>query len=362
MARKDGYWSGYGDYRYGARKKPVTLARVFAGEERKQIVRGIVDIISVWNSSPFENEGAARAGIRAAMCMRGHSWSVAEAEAASLLTASFLKIGAQRPSWEQGQREYTTPEENCRWCGCDIAADLMTGRASRYCSEVCARSALRYRDMQQRRFADQTYTDAWHALQRTQHEPIPCAHCATPFRPDAKERKFCSNDCAKAAIYRIPERSCKRCSTVFKPQNQDIVYCTWACFNEDRTLKVDRICKHCGITFRPPTNNPGNYCSRKCLGADRANWRFDRVCVFCDAPFVAASMKATNCSPVCADTMSKKKRGVWRPNKLSRVVFDHLFTKPINTTAAEHRFNFVCLPVRSPLTAEIFDEWFREAA
>lgn len=52
-------------------------------------------------------EGPLRASIRADLCLQGWRWKDADELARDVLAAAFRRVGASRPSWNEGQLEWT---------------------------------------------------------------------------------------------------------------------------------------------------------------------------------------------------------------------------------------------------------------
>lgn len=89
--------------------------------------------------SIFGLEGPLRAGLRADFCLQGWGWNSADLMACDLMAEVFNRIGAERPSWSEGQPEWTieagTMIERTRCANC--RAPLPEGRP-KYCSHLCA--------------------------------------------------------------------------------------------------------------------------------------------------------------------------------------------------------------------------------
>jgi len=89
--------------------------------------------------SPFGLEGALRAGIRADLCLAGWRWQTADAMARDLLDEAFRRARAVRPTWYEGQKEWTMHEglliERTRCVRCHKS--LPAGHR-KFCSDLCA--------------------------------------------------------------------------------------------------------------------------------------------------------------------------------------------------------------------------------
>ena len=349
MARKDGYWSGWTDYRHGPRRK-VTLAPVMKKEERKRVINGVFDLLQDWRTTPFENEGAVRAGVRSGLCLQGTDWSRADLEAANVITAAFQRMGTPRPSWDQGQPQYTIPEENCNWCGVDISEDLRgNGRASRFCSTVCASAAIAYRDFEGNAH-NVVYRSALSMLQREGRPDEICSYCERSFKPFGgikRDQKFCSVVCRNLSYRELPDCECVTCHQMIRPNRAGRRFCSRKCFVAKHA--DPRECPCCRKLFTPANANAtwcSNGCSLRALRMRRAKRAgtvykprgstFEGKCFRCSEPFLAQSPKAIYCSPKCkagAHSAKNRSRGRIIP--------------------------FV--PVHM-LTAQVIDGWFARAA
>ncbi len=306
-----------------------------------------MDTLKDWRCSPFENEGASQSGLRSALCAKGHRWILADLEARAIISECFRRMGVQRPTWEQGQREFVEPLENCVWCGGLIPDALRAGKVNiRFCSSICAKGALEHKAFRERRQSDEIYASVFAVIQKERNPERRCDCCGTAFRPMFAGGRFCSQPCsAKAARY-VPERSCKGCGQTFRPRHMGLIYCSRKCAAKGRTVKPEHRCLYCGTSFRPAGSNLGKYCSRACSDSDRKNVEYRGVCLFCYVPFVAKSPKAKCCSQLCAQYHSKEKAGKWKPAKITALIFDH----------------FCGVPRPAIVTADLFDSWFAEAA
>lgn len=190
-------FSGYVEFRHGDRRPVYAPGRnpeaKFKGPDREHLIEAIGGHLGKWQSSPFEFEGACRAGARAALCLAGDRWEEADQEAASLVEEALRKSGARRPTWEQGQREYTEPEGQCLWCGGEVPSEM---RTSRYCSEHCAKMARQRRDFADRTLQDNSYASVAYALDRARSKTRACQSCGGAFKSRDPDAVFCSLQCS----------------------------------------------------------------------------------------------------------------------------------------------------------------------
>src|SRR3546814_1442074 len=72
----------------------------------------------------FSLEGELRHRLRSSLCRQGADWILADLLAAAIVEDALRKVGAQRPTWQQGQPEWTqegviyiqrTRCIRCRW-------------------------------------------------------------------------------------------------------------------------------------------------------------------------------------------------------------------------------------------------------
>lgn len=121
-----GSWS---DPERGA-KASVTLAgrakarksRVTQGYRRK-LIDQTAAIMRRGEPSAFALEAFMRHGLRAGLCLRGWRWRDADELAADVVGSALNQIGAKRPTYQQGQPEWTQEgvilieRERCIRCG-----------------------------------------------------------------------------------------------------------------------------------------------------------------------------------------------------------------------------------------------------
>ena len=258
-------------YRHGSPKREPHKP-IFRGQARNHVINKTADVLRDWSLSRFQHEAAAVQGLRSALCIEGYGWQRADRESHEIVAAALRILGYSRPSWNEGQRQFTIASENCNWCGKDVPPDLMVDRPTNYCSEVCARSALQRRQFEDRRRTDEAFNAAWDVIQKSRNPVKSCAQCGDPFRPvtDDPKRRYCSIKCRQAALRTIPDRDCRNCGKRFRPQRVDGIYCSLACSAEGQRAHVEpRPCNYCGDIFRParadrPGRPPSRYCCMLC--------------------------------------------------------------------------------------------------
>lgn len=289
--RKHGLFAGWDEYRNGAR--PVSVAPVFNSDKRKHVVDRMLDIMRDWRETPFETEGPLRAALRSALCLEGHGWPRSDAEAASVVAQCLSILGAKRPDWEEGQREYTVSPDQCSRCQGPIPTEfLISQRKTRFCSDVCARAALADRDFRIRHHSDQAYAAAHDVIARSRNPPKPCRQCGRPFRTRhaTNASLYCSPVCSGLASRVAPTvRQCVQCGKAFELKNGDEAFCSRECY-----WKADRP-------------------------------KITAECIWCHRAFEAKGKKAKFCGNTCSTYYYNMKLGRAIPRRLSPPVFDYVF-------------------------------------
>lgn len=318
--------AGYTAYRYGEKTKKPTLPQVFKGEARKSAINQIMDALDDWRNSAFENEGSVHHGIRSALCLKGESWEVSNHEAVALVAEAFGRLGCSRPTWEEAQRWYTEPQENCRSCGTPLIGATKNGSRLMYCSTECARLAMR--GVEVRKSADRTYGAIYRAMLRFQFSPTPCAHCSRDFLPRSENQRLCSIECQRLSRRTIDEVTCHHCKEPFRPKTltTDAKFCCAECrWSHTRLQQSSRMCELCGVEFIGTQGTRGAmYC--------------------CNVHGKAASQIRKKVQAAIDASRIYKPIGPHREYALRMI---EAYTKPSNVIY---------------LTAEVFDSWFKIAA
>jgi len=86
-------------------------------------------------------EGPLRHAIRSDLCLQSWGWAEADAMAREVLGDAFRKVGATRPTWNEGQRDWTVEAGTLieRTCCVRCHGPLPDGRP-KFCSDLCKRS------------------------------------------------------------------------------------------------------------------------------------------------------------------------------------------------------------------------------
>ena len=127
---------------------------------RDALVVRAAKILNSFVVSPFQYEGACRAGIRQELCLDAWPWREADAVAADVIERAFQKMGVSRPNWQEGQPDFATHTPiDFHWCQhCTkpipeerYSASTVWGNSVRYCGDECSQSAANARN---RRFVE----------------------------------------------------------------------------------------------------------------------------------------------------------------------------------------------------------------
>lgn len=268
---------------------------IFRGEKRQQTVDRAIELMRYWRLSQFQYEATTRAGFRSALCLEGYSWQRSDQQAAEIVAEALRIMGAERPSWEAGQKEYGISDGLCKSCFGPLDEETKASRIN-FCSMECARNARERWSFEQRRKEDARYTEITNAMRRLLAPRLQCAQCHKTFksfrvRPDGRNQIHCSPECAAASRQTIAERDCVECGKTFRPRNNVSV---------------------------------GLYCSQACSYSALKKQEISRTCTCCGETFVAGNAKALYCSGVCTQIVSKFKAGR-PPKRISPPVFDYVF-------------------------------------
>lgn len=300
------------------------------GELRRRaaIIGEVVRILDCGRSSKFEYEASCRHGLRSGLCLQGEAWSAADKFAGEVVMEALRRLGAERPSWAQGQPEHTqfgfAPVERffCERCGNLIPDDRVPtgGNAVRFCSHECYQLAKVNRHARMRRMMTAAERAAMAAANaearrhaRDEAMTKVCEHCGTAFRAKESARRFCSHSCATASTRKpqppkrtsvIAERVCRACSKTFQTARPDRVYCSDRCkTNYQRAALAARLpaqqCAACGITFQPDRSGV-KFCSPACAQQAKRVVRQTVPCATCGQSFELPRRGVRFCSDACS--------------------------------------------------------------
>ncbi|NTH50940.1 hypothetical protein G6L09_08130 [Agrobacterium rhizogenes] len=252
-----------------------------------------MDQLQDFQVTPWEGEGAARAGVRSALCLSGFEWQHSDLEAAVLVAQAFSKLGrSKRPSWQEGQPHYTIAYEDCNWCR-RLLDESQINRSERFCSTVCAKSALQFRSYEAGANYDEMGRKAYQIVQKSKTSLRNCTQCGEGYHPlrEGSTQKFCSLQCRDFSMRTIPDRRCRHCEEVFRPAKEHRIFCTPACAATYRFAKA----------------------------------RIEKVCQCCYTQFVAKISTAMFCSNACKKRAFKARRRAANVIHLTAEIFDSWF-------------------------------------
>lgn len=274
------------------------------------MVSTIATILRQGEPTVFAFEAACRHGLRIRLIFEGWRWADADSTAAEIVATALRRIGAQRPTWLQGQREYTISTDQCSWCRGDLTeSDILRGR--RFCSVECARARIHYKGRDQRisPSGDVMGNAAYYILKLAAAPERPCQHCGRPYKSADRAARFCSQKCFAEASRTLADRTCANpvCGKVFRPDKESSRFCSHACFIEGRSLVLaPRSCAQCGGAFQPK-NESAMYCSPVCLSRSKDARKSEKLraarvpisCEHCRAVFVPARADKRFCTVRC---------------------------------------------------------------
>jgi hypothetical protein len=236
-------------------------------------------------------------GMRQGLCMNGYDWRRADWQAHEIVAEGLRLLGAERPTWEEGQLQYTDPPDVCTWCKRPFSEEQMQGaRRPRFCSPECARVAIQRRDWQNS-YIDTKVGRAAYLLIRNE-EGV--------------------------------RRACKACGKEFGVpfNNLGQIYCSTVCSNRVNR-HADKTCLNCGILYHPRTPDQ-LCCSRACRDGLGRLPQFHKQCVYCARWFMGKFKRSKHCSPHCRSMDYHYGVKRVRPKVLHHAAFDY-FVVPMDT-------------------------------
>lgn len=116
-------------------------------DRRSHIVRIISSILASAEPTRFAFEATCRHAVRSRLCLNGWSWAAADDLAADVVKDALRRLGAKRPTWKEGQEEWTqdgyAPIERTRCLRCH--GQLDEGQL-KYCGRLCAVAYLQAKE------------------------------------------------------------------------------------------------------------------------------------------------------------------------------------------------------------------------
>lgn len=138
---------------YGTKseRKAARRAERLNRAKRQALIDKVAAIMRIVEPTPFAAESPCRHAIRSALCLQGWSWQGAEDVARETVRAALDTVRAKRPTWDEGQPEWTRPgglpieRERCARCH----KRLPEGHW-KFCGKLCRQAARLDRDRQRR--------------------------------------------------------------------------------------------------------------------------------------------------------------------------------------------------------------------
>jgi hypothetical protein len=162
----------------------------------------IADILRTGEPTPFAFEAACRHGLRRALVAMSWKWAIADTVAADIVAAALRDIGAKRPTWYEGQPEFTrTVQERWRCANkkCGKPIERESDQVMLYCGEPCRLRAKSERQAADRRKEQAAASRAWRAAARAAGPQRKCELCNAQFHAlditGKKPQRFCSPSC-----------------------------------------------------------------------------------------------------------------------------------------------------------------------
>ena len=178
------------------RVRPTARQRKLNRDRQRVLVDRIADLMRAAEPTAFAAEGPCRSGIRSSLCLQAWPWKTADAVAAEITHAALNIARAKRPSWYEGQPDWTRPgalpieRERCANCNKRLP-DLRP----KFCCDECKNFYHGRRrdkaDREQKLVKEQAYRAAWSARQPART----CETCGKPFQPRSRNQKLCSRGC-----------------------------------------------------------------------------------------------------------------------------------------------------------------------
>lgn len=289
-----------------AAREAVRKPRQINRDRRQHLIQLAADILKRGTSSKFEFEASCHSGIRQSLCLQGWSWADADLAAADVVGSALNQIGAVRPTWYEGQPEWTQPAYSpvervlCERCATRIPHGRGdgTGTAARYCSDLCSRAARTDRHKRlSRLFGDATREIAVAAYQANRRDAAAdariraCEGCGETYENTDGSSRFCSRKCAnqnaKSRVEKIDLR-CDVCRKAFVAK-AGTRYCGAGCRNRAYRQRFKeqastQQCLACGETFQPDRKGV-RFCNLVCAAAYRNAGLSDRSCDTCKSIF-----------------------------------------------------------------------------
>ena len=238
-----------------------------------QLVGAASLILTAGQPTKFEYEAACRHGLRVSLIRHGWAWSDADTSAALVVGAALQAIGAERPTWKEGQGDFAVADCSeryaCARCGKPIDESRKGGNPAKWCSLACGQAAYQARARANGARTERAQYLAELALRKEdaiRERSGPCEVCGTHTITLHKHMRYCSLQCAGIAKRARKKVKCAKCSKVFHPKRDDNKYCSHQCYSSNvRKPRPESSCLTCKTVFR--WRQPAvaqSYCSPTC--------------------------------------------------------------------------------------------------
>ncbi len=295
---------------------------------REPIVREVARLLQTGTPTHWRFTSEARHGLRAAMCLKGTPWAIADKRAEEIVTLARHRIGLSLfPTWSQVQGAAPETREYffCASCG----GFMQRGADRPWCSDECREALKERRRTDHKRRADEARQRAVRVVLTGGAAEPPadytraCRGCGKLFKPGPNKRRqrYCGHSCS-AKRPKYFSRPCLVCAEPFQPWHHTQLTCGPACSREKprataragrNTRTIEKTCVVCGNGFTT-TRKLAVACSPECreaayyrhkrayaerLKAKRAQRTIERECVVCGSTFAAQHPNSRICSERC---------------------------------------------------------------
>jgi len=315
------------------------IAPILSKARRRHVVDQIMDTLRDWRSSPFQHEASCRHGLRIGFILQGNSWARSDHEAAGIVAEAFRYLGAERPTWDEGQPEHVSASSNCAICWAPLSGQQ---RGERYCSTRCAETALRVRGREKANYVGAALRSAYRLITKEKAPPRNCNYCGVQFRSDRPDALFCSHACVsrwQKGDALLKDIVCEGCGRTCKAPSRSATCCSKTCAGIVKARKEKESlastileCPLCKVQFTPATRHQ-IYCSPECTSViAKRSWydrnykpaAYDRTCLWCGTAFTSKMPWGAVCSRHCRSSIQTLSRPTRRQRKLSPQIFDYL--------------------------------------
>jgi hypothetical protein len=245
---------------------PLTYLKPLTRREAEQLraVEIVLLAAEFANARPtcFATEADTVHQRRAHYCLHGWRYWMADATAREDTLAALDYIGAERPSWQEGQPVILPLDvARCEKCG----AGLYFENEQRYC-DACRDRAVYEQQM--------AYVRATSERKAEARAGMTCEVCGKPINAKRSDAKTCGGTKCREELKRrrAPTRICEHCREEFQSRYER-AFCSRKCWHE---AQIDRrplcYCVWCGREFRSRKKGGTGKPRRFCCDSHRAAW------------------------------------------------------------------------------------------